>query len=504
MKQRRNASTPISTRMRYPAGAILALLLVFGSPMQAAPEDPVVGSWSGVLKDAAGHPLENARRELRHQSGSDTRASLTDATGRFRFSNLLPGHYAVAVRWQGQSASFAPGVEMRGGVELETALRISADLQVALDSGTNQARASGGEQLSGREVSGIPLNKRDFGQLLLLAAGTRTDTNGSVNFTQQFAVNGQRGTAAVFATDGMDTSDPELGGATFSNFNVDAIQELQSSSGVMPAEYGRGAAGFTNVITKSGTPRIHGSAFEFHRNAALDARNFFDRRSIVQPGRIPPFVRNEFGLTNGGPVYIPRIYDGRSRTFYFAQYQGFRQVLGTTQILSVPTTDERRGINTTAFPGDTLLVPVDPKIAPILAAYPLPNDPQGPYGPRTYAISSKVTTFSDQFSVRIGHKISDKSQLFARFMLNNVDGPLTNPNQTAIDPSFATRFLDRQRNFGLRYTRTISPGLIAETALSLQRSTPSYPAVNRTQPALRFADGVYEPFNSAAGSLNVF
>ncbi len=96
-------------------------------------------------------------------------------------------------------------------------------------------QGSGGEHLSSGEVSSLPLNARDFSKLLLLAAGTMTDTNGAANFTAQFAVNGQRGTATVFALDGFDTTDPELGGATFSNFNVDAIQEVQASSGVMEA-----------------------------------------------------------------------------------------------------------------------------------------------------------------------------------------------------------------------------------------------------------------------------
>jgi hypothetical protein len=113
--------------------------------------------------------------------------------------------------------------------------------------------------------------------------------------------------------DGGFTSDPEMGGATFANFNVDAIQEVQSSSGVMAAEIGEGAAGFTNVITKSGTNRVHGSAFEFVRNAAFDARNYFDHTSDIDPRRIPPFVRNEFGVTNGGPMVLPRIYDGRGQ-----------------------------------------------------------------------------------------------------------------------------------------------------------------------------------------------
>ena len=137
-------------------------------------------------------------------------------------------------------------------------------------------RPSGGEHLSSTEVSSLPLNARDFSKLLLLAAGTMTDANGAANFTQQFAVNGQRGATTVFATDGFDTTDPEMGGATFSNFNVDAIQEVQSNSGVMPAEIGHGAASYTNVVTKSGTNQIHGSLFEFVRNAAFDARNYFD------------------------------------------------------------------------------------------------------------------------------------------------------------------------------------------------------------------------------------
>ena len=130
--------------------------------------------------------------------------------------------------------------------------------------------------------------------------------------------------------DGFDTTDPEMGGATFSNFNVDAIQEVQANSGVMPAEIGHGAASFTNIITKSGTNQLHGSVFEFVRNAAFDARNYFDHNAVGDHRRIPPFVRNEFGFTNGGPVVLPHIYDGRDRTFYFGQYQGFRQVLGTT------------------------------------------------------------------------------------------------------------------------------------------------------------------------------
>jgi hypothetical protein len=363
------------------------------------------------------------------------------------------------------------------------------------------SESTGGEDLSSRQVAALPLNKRDFSQLLLLAAGTQTDTNGAANFTQQFTVNGQRGITTVFAMDGIDTTDPEMGGATFSNFNVDAIQEIKSSAGVMPAEIGHGASGFTEIVTKSGTNDLHGSVFEFVRNAAFDARNFFDRRSIAQPGRIPPFVRNEFGFTNGGPIAVPGFYSGRNRTFYFVQSQGFRQVMGTTQVIPAPTVDERLGRDTTAFPGDTLYVPVDPRIARILARYPLPNDPQGPYGGRTYATSSKVRTVTDQFSVRIDHKISGKASLHTRFNLNQVEGPLTNPSQTAIDPSFAVRFFDHQRNAGVSYILTPSPSFTSETSIGYERSTPNFLSQNQTQPGITFGDGLYEGFNTASGSV---
>jgi TonB-dependent Receptor Plug Domain len=186
----------------------------------------------------------------------------------------------------------------------------------------NSPRGSG-EQLSTNAVSEIPLNKRDFSQLLLLAAGTATDTNGGANYTEQFAIDGQRGVEATFTLDGADSSDPELGGATFTNFNVDAVQEIESSSGWMPAEIGRGAAGYTNILTRSGTNALHGYVFEFLRNSALDARNYFDHSSPINPGRVPPFRRDEFGLTNGGPIVLPHLYNGRGKAYYFASIRAF-------------------------------------------------------------------------------------------------------------------------------------------------------------------------------------
>jgi hypothetical protein len=430
---------------------------------------------------------------------------ITRADGSFTFASLAPGHYTLIVRQVQLPATPAIPIQLPGtSVTVTVTDQNTASLAALITAPQTASAATGGEKLSSDSVSSLPLNGRDFSTLLLLAAGTMTDANGATNFTQQFAIDGQRGVEAVFAMDGADVSDPEMGGSTFTNFNVDAIQEIQSSSGWMPASIGRGAAGFTNIITRSGRSGFHGSVFEFLRNSALDARNYFDYPSIVEPGRIPPFKRNEFGFTNGGPVVLPHLFDGRGRTFYFGQYQGFRQVLGTTQVLPMPTAAERAGNDLVKYPDgstDTLLVPVNPDIAAVLQRYPMPNNPTGAFGARTYAAPSNVVTNADQFSIRIDLKLGENGQFLGRFNYDNLTGPTTNPDQTTIDPTFAVRYVDRQRNVVFTYTRTQSPHFAWDSSLSITRTTPSFPTPNHTDPALKFNDGLYEGFDTAAGSV---
>jgi len=484
----------------------LAALLILSVTCSATP------SRSGILRDAAGNPIEKAEIHLKTADGRHEYSATTTATGQFTFSAISAGSYRLAATVQGKSWTATEAVEIKEGSGFLFNLQLCAqgqELRIIQADGAQQGgakdaaspQASGGEHLSTGEVSSLPLNERDFSKLLLLAAGTMTDTNGAANFTQQFAVNGQRGSAAVFAMDGADTTDPELGGASFSNFNVDAIREVQSSSGVMPADIGHGAAGFTNVITKSGSDAVHGSLFEFMRNAAFDARNFFDHANAVDRRRLPPFARNEFGGTIGGPVALPHIYDGRGKTHFFVEYQGFRQLLGTTQVMPVPSVAERHGIDTTTFPGDTLTVPVNSSVVALLARYPLPNEPTGPYGARSYATSSKVVTHSDQASARIDHRFSEKSALFLRASRNQVNGPTTNPDQTAINPTFGVDFLDHQRSAAVKYSRNATSRFSDQTTLGYIRSTPLFVASNQTQPAIAYADGLYQGFNSADGSI---
>ena len=191
-----------------------------------------------MLTDIAGKSVNAVMVEMHSSSGEHQYTARTSADGRFFFTSVAPGSYRVSVtigdkmykaalpfEVPDNAGALTSSLQIASG-ELLRVSRLPPELTNAVAQSSTQA--SGGERLSSAEVSSLPLNARDFSKLLLLAAGTMTDANGAANFTQQFAVNGQRGVTTVFAMDGFDTTDPEMGGATFSNFNVDAIQEVQS------------------------------------------------------------------------------------------------------------------------------------------------------------------------------------------------------------------------------------------------------------------------------------
>jgi len=241
----------------------------------------VQASWRGVLRNTGGAPIANAKVSLT-ASGQKGEAR-TDSDGRFLVEMLPAGNYHLTVATRGSTIDCPQPVNLAAETpDVVLTLSDRGELTFAAVQGSAQA-GSGGEQLSSQAVSELPLNKRDFSTLLLLAAGTMTDSNGATNFTAQFAINGQRGVEATFAMDGADISDPEMDGATFSNFNVDAVEGIDSTSGVMPAVIGRGAAGFTDIHTRSGASGFHGSFFEFVRNSAFDARNYFDHPTPAYP-----------------------------------------------------------------------------------------------------------------------------------------------------------------------------------------------------------------------------
>jgi hypothetical protein len=171
---------------------------------------------------------------------------------------------------------------------------------------------------------------------------------------------------------------------------------------------------------------------------------------------------------------------------FFVEYQGFRQVLNTTQVLAVPTADERKGIDTTAFPGDTLYVPVNPEIASVLNRYPLPNDPSGAFGARTYATSSKVLTDADQLSGRIDHQLTSRDKLFARFTWDNLERTDHKPRPDGHRSGVRRHlYVDHQRNAGPDVdTHAIGEFYVWASSLSFTRTTPHFPTPDHTDPSI--------------------
>ena len=270
--------------------------ILFRLPLHAQQPATDGADWRGVLRNAEGNPLSGATIELISPSGQKA-VSVTQPDGAFHLSQLPPGSLTLYVTVDGHRITYPEPIDlatMTSSSPSQTR-ELCRSKAVAAESET-----TGGVALSSHAVSGLPLNKRDFSQLLLLAAGTMTDANGATNFTQQFAINGQRGVEATFAMDGADISDPEMGGSTFSNFNVDAVEEIQSQSGWMPAEIGRGASGLTNIVTRSGRSGFHGSFFEFLRNSVLDAGTTL----TTPPSPIPAVCRPSAAMNSALPTAV--------------------------------------------------------------------------------------------------------------------------------------------------------------------------------------------------------
>ncbi|WP_433966525.1 carboxypeptidase-like regulatory domain-containing protein [Tunturiibacter gelidiferens] len=245
---RRWANARLALIGKYPRTILLSVLLVVAGDgwSQTAP----TLAWRGVLQDKTAQHISQATVKL--DAGNEHKEAATDQDGVFLFSSMLPRTYHVSVVINGRVYRSSADIKISAQAAVTLTLQGDGGLSVGVQ---QEKAAAGGEQLTSKAVSEIPLNKRDFSQLLLLAAGTAADSSGAYNFTQQFAINGQRGVEATFALDGADSSDPELGGGTFTNFNVDAVLELQSLSGVMPAEIGRGPR--ASQTSSPGPARTH-------------------------------------------------------------------------------------------------------------------------------------------------------------------------------------------------------------------------------------------------------
>jgi hypothetical protein len=236
--------------------------LVLAAPLFAQEQTTAV--WHGILRNSAGAPIAGAKLQL---AGTARAESSTATNGTFALPPLPPGKYRLTIAAEKRTATYAQPIELASAAAaVAVTLSDGGEITVAFEQGSSAT----GEALSSQKANELPLNKRDFSQLLLLAAGTMTDPNGATNFTQQFAINGQRGVEAVFAMDGADISDPEMGGSTFSNFNVDAVQEIQSMRGTRAGSH----CGRNGV-------KIRTSALLWHEPRFEDSRGLNSVRTVL-------------------------------------------------------------------------------------------------------------------------------------------------------------------------------------------------------------------------------
>jgi hypothetical protein len=345
-----------------------------------------------------------------------------------------------------------------------------------------------GGVVSEEQVQNLPLNGRDIGGLVMLlpgmaqASSTGWESDGWIG-------NGNRAESAVGSLDGADITDTEFGSVQFTNFNLDAIAEFKVLQNDYSAQFGQGAGTITQIVTKSGTNQFHGSLFEFVRNSAFDARNFFATS-------VSPFRRNEFGGTFGGPIK-------KSKTFFFVQYAGLRQRLSGPNYVVVPTPAQRTGavtINGPTGQPDQLQVPLNPVAQDILGRYPLPNQPNGLYGPNTFYWTYSPPVNDDQFSGRLDQHFSAKDTLFARASYANLLSSQTDGWGVVLGgPSFSSSSILKERNYTIDETHLFSPTLLNDFNFNLNRMIQGDPeaVAEATTTDTSFLDGSMQGWGPA-------
>ena len=463
-----------------------------------------VGTISGTVTDPASASIPNAAVTVSESSTNFTRATTSSSSGAYSLPRLPVGNYTVkaeAAGFESSSVEVRLDVDQSREVDFKLNLRgIASSVEIqATAVALNTANALVGGLVEGRQVANLPLNGRDIQNLMLMQPGQVQETNSSFNFETNTAGNGNRGVTGSSYLDGMDTSDNELGGGQFGNFNLDAIAEFRVLQNNYSAEYGRGSGTIVSVVSKTGTNQFHGSAFEFVRNDKFDARNFF-------APKVAPFRRNEYGIAVGGPIWIPKIYNGKNKTFFFFQMAGFRQRLASPVIFPSPTTDERQGL-VTITPADgapyQLRVPVLPEVSAILAKYPLPNNPGGTLGLRTFQSSYSQAIDRDQYSGRLDHHLSDKDYFFFRYSLATNVIPNTDSNEATINPKFTNDLRNDWINSGFSETHLFGPNLINEVRISgmqsVEQTTPK--VFDTTQ--ITFADGALQNYGTNGGGFSL-
>ncbi len=431
----------------------------------------------GTIFDPRQATIPGASISITSLETGEIRTTTTNSGGEYGVTSLPAGNYEIKVDATGfiaytQKLELLINEERRLDVELRIPGPSIADDVISEPVPLKKDSASLGTVIENRQITGLPLDGRNFYELSLLVPGAvppAPGSAGSVRGDFAFSVNGAREDANNFLLDGVYNLDPKLN--TFGvRPSVDAIREFEMLTSTYDASFGRNPGAQVNVILNSGSNDFHGSAFEFHRNAALDARNFFAPASEPDP----KYIRNQFGGSLGGPIK-------HDHTFFFADYEGTRSREGITRVTNVPTAQERNGNFSqsvfgipknpfTGMPFDNGIIPdffVNPIGRAIAALYPLPNR-NVPF--QNFVSSPILRDDNDSFDVRVDHNLTDRAQLTFRYSFGDRDlfEPFTGPSLSLV-PGFGDTVKRRSQNGMAAFTWLLTPNLVNESRVAFSR-----------------------------------
>jgi hypothetical protein len=410
--------------------SILAIL--FSVPIGA---QVAGGTLSGTITDPSEKLVPQAQVSITNVATGITTTVTTDSDGFYIAPNLLPGEYQVTVSAKGFSTETKKGISLTVGAHqvFNLTLQVGSAARTVVEV-TTEAPAV---QLASSDISAVvnastvrelPLNGRSWTDLAALQPGVETiqtqpsfatgSDRGNRGFGQQLTISGARPQQNNYRLDGVSLNDyanGAPGSVLGGNLGVDAIQEFSVLTSNYSAEYGKTSGGVVNAVTRSGTNTFHGSVYEFLRNSALDARNFFEDPTAAKAS----FKRNQFGGAIGGPLV-------KNRTFFFADYEGIRQSKGIANLNFVPSPAARNGNIHDTTTGQPVTVTVDPAVQKYLALYPVPAlcDPAADV---CKSVFNGQQVVSENFvTTRIDHKFSDRDSLFGTYLYDKT--PYSSPD----------------------------------------------------------------------------
>jgi hypothetical protein len=457
--------------------AIFVLVLI-ASAQPALWAQSLRGSIGGLVSDSSGRPVAGAAVQLSELATGRHRQTISDTAGGFTITLLPPGAYRLEVSSDG-FRTYVRDIEL----EVNQEIRVAVDIQPGVRTNQVQVTASRevlrtespalGAVVDNMQVTGLPLDGRNFLELSLLlpgAAPAAPGSAGSVRGDLAVNVNGAREDANHYLLDGVYNGDPKLNNYAV-NPPVDAVREFEVLTSTYDASFGRNAGGQVNVVLRSGSNQFHGAAYEFFRHSAFSGRNFFAPAGEADP----TYRRNQFGAALGGPVI-------RNRTFFFGDYEGRRVLEGVTRITNVPSAAERQGdfsqsgpqaapidpLTGLPFPGSVIpsqrIHPVGRNLANL---YPLP-DRSAPN--QNFVSSPELDDRDDRFDLRLDHALSAKSELTGRYSFGDrtLFEPLAGVAYSAV-PGYGNLLPRRAQNVMAGETHAFSPVVLNELRLAYNR-----------------------------------